>query len=106
MNQIDFTHTKNFTPKHVANLFFPYKSDTRSKDLSVDFTLNFCLLGYVKLTNTTDQNKYFYLGYGIGFASLLLFSYPDFNWGKTVIVFGVVHQYLLIIRKWYLSSWW
>ena len=36
-----------------------------------------------------DPNKHSYSGYGIGFDSRSLFSIPNFDWGKNVIIFGV-----------------
>ena len=41
------------------------------------------------LAKIADLDKYVYSGYGIGFNSRLLFSLPDFNWGKKVIIFEV-----------------
>ena len=47
------------------------------------------MFGAVKLTKNTNPNKYSYSGYGIGFDSRSLFSIPNFDWGKNVIIFGV-----------------
>ena len=41
------------------------------------------------LAKIADLDKYVYSGYGIGFNSRLLFSLPNFNWGKNVIIFEV-----------------
>ena len=35
---------------------------------------------------------YYYSRCGIGFDSRSLFSYPDFYWGKIVVIFGVDHS--------------
>ena len=37
----------------------------------------------------------------MGFDSYSFFSFPGFDWGKNVVIFGVeiVHQCILIIRK-------
>ena len=41
------------------------------------------------LAENADPDKYFYSGYVIGFDSHLLFSFPNFDWGKDVVIFGV-----------------
>ena len=45
------------------------------------------MLVYVKLTKNADPNKYSYSGYGIGFVSRSLFSLPNSDWIKNVIIF-------------------
>ena len=47
------------------------------------------MFGAVRLSKNSDQNKYSYFRYGIGFDSDSFFSFPNFDWGKYVIVFGV-----------------
>ena len=47
------------------------------------------MFGYVKLIKNTDPYKYSYSGYGNGFDSHSIFSLPNFDWGKNVIIFGV-----------------
>ena len=69
-----------------------------SQDLNADFTLKDHLFGAVKLTKNPDPDKYSYSGYGIGFDSRSLFSVPNFDCGKNVVIFGVdnsssVHMY-------------
>ena len=59
------------------------------KRLNAEFTLTDCLFGAVKLTKNTNPNKSSYSGYGIGFDSPSLFSIPNFDWGKNVIIFGL-----------------
>ena len=59
------------------------------KRLNAEFTLTDCLLGAVKLTKNANPNKSSYSGYGIGFDSPSLFSIPNFDWGKNVIIFGL-----------------
>ena len=88
-----------FTPKNVVNLFVVFELDTWSQDLSTDFTLNNYLFGSVKLTKNVDPDKYKYSGYGTGFDSRSLFSLPNFDWGKNVIIFGVVLLYMFITKK-------
>ena len=39
------------------------------------------------LSNNADPDKYYYSGYGTGFDSRSLFSYPCFNGGKNVVIF-------------------
>ena len=72
----------------VVNMFIVYGLD-KSPDLSDDFNLEDCLFGAVILTKKADPVKYSYSGYGTGFDSGSLFSYPNFDWGKNVIIFGV-----------------
>ena len=98
-----------FTQNNVANLFIVYELDRWSQDLNVKFILRDCLFGTVKLTKNANANNYFYSRYGIGFDSRSLFSIPDFDWGKNVVIFGVdmsssVHAYdkhkgILILDK-------
>ena len=45
--------------------------------------------GCVKLARNADPDKYAYSGYGIGFYLRSLFSIPNFDWVKNVIIFGV-----------------
>ena len=68
-----------FTPRNVVNLFIVYELDAWSWDLNADFTLKDCLFGSVNLTKNADPDKYSYSGYGIGFDSRSLFSYPGFD---------------------------
>ena len=100
---------ETFTPKNVVNLFIVYELDRLSQFLNATFTLKDCLFGSVKITKNADHNKYFYSRYGIRFDSRPLFSIPNFDWGKNVIIFGVdmsssVHannkkKYILILAK-------
>lgn len=41
------------------------------------------------LTKNSAPEKYSYSGYEIRYYSLSLFSYPNFDWDKTVIIFAV-----------------
>ena len=47
------------------------------------------MFGAVKLHKIVDPDKYSYSGYGIEFDSHSLYSVPNFNWGKNVVIFGV-----------------
>ena len=78
-----------FTPSIVLNFFIIYEWDRWSQDSNTDFTLKDCLFGAVKLTKNSDQNKFSYFRYGIGFDLYLFFSFPNFDWSKNVIIFGV-----------------
>ena len=56
------------------------------------------MFGAVKLTKNPNPNKYYYSGHEIGFDSPSPFSIPNFDWGKSAIIFGVdmsssVHAY-------------
>ena len=64
-----------------------YELDWWSQDLKTKFNLKDCLFGAVKLTKNADPNKYSYSGYNIGFDSRSVFSIPNFDWGKNVIIF-------------------
>ena len=46
----------------------------------------------VKLTKNADPNKCSYSGYGIGFDSRSLFAFPGIDWGKNVVIVGVVNS--------------
>ena len=59
-----------------------------SRDLNPDFTFKNCLSGGVKLTKNANPDKYIYIGCGIGSNSRSLFSLPNFDLGKNVIIFG------------------
>ena len=70
-------------------LFIIYELDTWSRESNSDFNLKDCLFGGVKLAENAEQDKYVYSGYGIGFASRLIFSLPNFHCSKNIIIFGV-----------------
>ena len=74
--------------KTVVNLYIVYELNIWSQDLNAEFTLKDCLFGAVKLTENANPNKFSYSGYGIGFDPRLLFSIPNFDWGKNAIIFG------------------
>ena len=67
----------------AVNLYIAYVLDRWSQDLNAEFTLKSCLFG------NADLYKYSYSGYEIGSDSRSLFSIPNFDWGKNVIIFGV-----------------
>ena len=47
------------------------------------------MFGAVKLTKNFDPDKYSYSGYATGFHFCSLFLFPNFDWGKNVVIFGV-----------------
>ena len=73
----------------MGNLFIVYELDTWSQDLNTNFTLKDCLFGSVKITKNTNPGNYSYSEYGIGFDSRSLFSIPNFDWRKNVVIFRV-----------------
>ena len=73
----------------MVNLFVVYELNRWSKDLNAEFTLKDCWYGNVKITKNADPDKYSYSSYGIGYDSRSLFSIPNFDWGKNVIISGV-----------------
>ena len=50
------------------------------------------MFGAVKLTKNNDPDKYSYSRYSIGFNSHSLFSIPNFDWSKNVIIFEVANS--------------
>ena len=53
----------------------------------------------VKLTKNADPDKYSYSGYGTGFNTCLLFSAPNFDWSKNVIIIEVYYSSSVHIEK-------
>ena len=49
--------TTPFTLSNIVNLFIVYELDSWASDLNIDFTLDGCLFGGVKLTKTADPDK-------------------------------------------------
>ena len=78
-----------FTPLNVITYFIIYELDTWSRELNSDVNLKDCLFGGVKLAENAEQDKYVCSGYGIGFVWRPLFSLPNFDCCKNVIIFGV-----------------
>ena len=82
-----------------------YELDRWSQDLNAECTLKNCLFGAAKLTKNTDPDKYPYSGYGIG-LNLVHFFHFQILIGLKMLLFleqAIVHQFILIIRKRYLS---
>ena len=93
----------HFLHKNISNFCISYKSDTCSKDLNIDFTLDECLFGAVKLTNNADTDKCKYSGYGREFDSRSKFLWKDGSAGENVIIFGVNNSSSVHIDGWYKS---
>ena len=47
-----------------------------------------CFFGAFTLIKNADINKYWYSGYGIGFDRKSRFSFPNVEFGQTVLIFG------------------
>ena len=75
-----------FTPNNVVNLFIVKELDTWSKDLKAEFTLKKCLFRNFKITKNADLINILIQDMEL---DLILFSVPNFDWGKNVIIFGV-----------------
>ena len=72
----------------IINIYIVYK--TSPKTSNSNFVFKNCLLGAIKITNTTNSvtDKWHYSGYGTGFDSKGEFTHPDRGDGKSVIIFG------------------
>ena len=79
------------------HFFIVHKLDKQTRDLNSDFTLKDYLFGGTKLAKNVDAGKYSYSGYGIGFNSRSVCSYPDFGLGKNVVIFGVDNSSLVLV---------
>ena len=73
----------------VIDTYISYTLDPWSRDLNKGFTLNNCLLGFVKLTENVEPDKYVYSRYGIEFGLRSEFLLTVGCVGKSVIMFGV-----------------
>ena len=60
--------------KKVLNICIVYDLDSNLN--TFDPTLQNCLFGVLKITKSSDIDKYQYSGYGIGFDSKGTFSHP------------------------------
>ena len=54
-----------------------------------DSTLEKCLFGVVCLTKNANIEKYKYSRYGTGFYGYVTFSFPNAEYGRNVVIFGV-----------------
>ena len=72
----------------ITNIYIVCDLET-NLNYNPDFTLENCLFGAVKITKTTDVDKYKYSGYGIGFDGRGAFTHPNGSFGNNAIIFGV-----------------
>ena len=72
----------------MINPHISYTLNPWLRNLKIDFTLNNCLCGSVKLTKNGDPDRYKYSGYGIGFDYRSKFSFTDGSLEKNIIIFG------------------
>ena len=79
----------SFILRNVVNVYIVYELSRWPKELNANFTLKDCWLGAIKLIKNADPDKYFCFGRNIRFDSSSLFSFPNFDWGKNDITFGV-----------------
>ena len=82
-NKISFNH------RNVVGDFIVYELHMWSYNQGADFTLRDCLFGTVKLTKTVDPDKRYYYRYGIKFDTHATFSFPNGEFRKNVVIFGV-----------------
>ena len=74
---------KHFLPLQGEWIYcIVFELDDGSWDLHAVFVLKDLFFGAVKLTKISFLDKYSCSGYGIGLDSRLLFSIPNFGWGK------------------------
>ena len=67
------------TSRNIVNSFIVYEWGTWSRGLNSVFTPKDCLFGAVKLTKNAAPDKFSYSGYGVGFYSHSVFSFPSFG---------------------------
>ena len=72
----------------ITNIYIVCDLET-NLNYNPDFTLENCLFGAVKITKTTDVDKYKYSGYGIGFDGRGVFTHPTGSFDDNAIIFGV-----------------
>ena len=70
----------------IVNIYIVYETTSDTKTSNI--TLENCLFGAIKLTKSSDIDKYKYPGYGIGFDSRRIFSHPSGGNGANVIISG------------------
>ena len=81
----------------VINVYISYKQNPQLRNLNIDFTLNNCFFGPVKLTKNANIDKYKYSDYLIGFDSRSEFLFTDGRFRKNIIVFGAAMSSFLHI---------
>ena len=83
--------------KKVINIYIFYTLNPWLRNLNIDFTLNNCLFGSVKLTKNADPDKYKYNGYDIDFDSHSEFSFADGTWEKLSLFLELIWAHLCIL---------
>ena len=79
------------TNNPVVNIYIVYKLSP--KTITTDNALKNCLFGAIKTSrpndnDTADPDKYIYSGYGIRFDRTGIFTHPEGNLARNVIIFG------------------
>ena len=77
-----------YIAKKVTHLYTSYTLNPWLRNASIDFTLNNCLFGSLKLTKNADSVKHKYSGYNIRFSSWSEFLFADGSMGKNDIIFA------------------
>lgn len=75
----------------IVNFYIVYELYTWLCDLNTDFTLGYFLLGVVKLTKISENDKYKYIGYGTGFETRSTFSLSNDSgeYGKMLLLWCI-----------------
>ena len=73
--------------KKIVNIYIVYNLDSNLNNFNP--TLENCLFGSIKISKSSDMNKYNYKGYGIRFDSGGAFLHPSGSFGNNVIIFKV-----------------
>ena len=78
-------------PKKVTNLYTSYTLNPQLRNLSIDFTLCYCLFGFLKLNKNASLDNYKYSDCSIGFnsGSELLFTYGIMGGNVLIFVAGM-----------------
>ena len=71
-----------YIAKKVTHLYTSYTLNPWLRNASIDFTLNNCLFGSLKLTKNADSVKHKYSGYNIRFSSWSEFFFYRWKHGK------------------------
>ena len=77
------------TNNSIVNISIVYKLSLKS--ITTNNALKICLFGAIKASrpnDTTDSDKYIYSEYGIGFDHTSVFTHPESNLARNIIIFG------------------
>ena len=72
--------------KNSLNIYIFQDLDSNLNNF--DFTLQNCSFGALKITKSSNIDKYQYIVYGTGFDSKGTFSHPTCSFGQNAIIFG------------------